>query len=380
MGDVSNLVMSWRSVMMAMVCLPILICAFILLFRKTESAASKYLAVFLIIAALTMGPQIIGYAGFYDVWPGLTYFPLFYGELWLGPLLYLHADRLMRAGPLGWRKYLLLPGLVQTFYYLWAFFALGDFEAKWAYNKAVHHPYIMPVESVIGIALFVFALIAIWRLIGRYKTYLENTSSAALDYDPVWLRNLVIALVLGALIFAGLEIADITIGMSYDAAFPFQVLAMAVIAWFGIDAVWRLGQSFPKIAAAVSGDTAPVRKSPADDRDWTAEAARLRQRVISEQWFLESRLSIRDIAARMGSNETYISRTLNQGLGQSFNHFINALRVEHAKALIRETDSSLLTIALDSGFNSKATFNRVFRNLAGMTPSQFKANESTPSI
>jgi len=354
--------------MMAMVCLPVLICAIILLFRKVEPSASRFLAIFLILSVLGMGPQIIGYAGFYDVWPGLTFIPLFATGAWLGPLLYLHADKLMRGGALGWRKYLLLPGVLQTLYYCWAFFTLGDYRAKWDYNGAIHAPYVIPLESVITIVLIVFALMAIWRLVRRYRLYLDATSSAAVDYDPIWLRNIIIGLGIGGGIYAALEITDIVGPLSYNTAFPFQVLIMAVMAWFAIEAAWRLVKSFPKL----SSQTVEGKLAAADDKDWSGEAQKLKARVMTEKWYLESGLSIRDLAARVGTNETYLSRTLNRGMKQSFNRFINGLRIEYAKQLIQSSNDSLLSIALDSGFNSKATFNRVFKDISGETPSAYK--------
>jgi len=328
--------------MMAMVCLPILICAGALLVRKVEA------------------------------WPGLTYFPLFYTTLWLGPLLYLHGFTLMQGGALGWRKYLLLPGIIQTLYYLWAFFGLGDYRAKWDYNGAFHDPYVIPVESALAILFLIAAFIATWRLIRRYRKHLEATSSAALDYDPIWLRNIIIGIGLGGGLYAALELTDIIYPLSYIAAFPFQVLIMAVLAWFAIDATWRLLKAFPKLSAK----GAEIKSENSDGKDWVIEANKLKSRVTSEKWFLESRLSIRDVAARMGTNETYLSRALNRGQKQSFNRFINVLRIEHAKQLIKSSNESFLGIALDSGFNSKATFNRVFKDIVGQTPSAYKKSQN----
>lgn len=372
MGDTSNLGLGWRTVMMGMACLPIIICAAFLLRRRVEKSASNYLAFFLIAAVLAVGPQIIGYAGFYDVWPGLTFFPLFATELWLGPLIYLHADKLMRGGPLGWRKYLLVPGIVQTIYYCWAFFTLGDYKAKWAYNGEIHAPYILPAENILTVALFLFTIIAIWKMVKRYRSHLDQTSSAALDYDPVWLRNLIIALILAGSVLAALELADTFMNVSYNAAFPFQVMSMLVIAWIAIEAVWRLNQFFPKMSP---GQIKPPLPKNEGGQNWSENAALLKKQIIDNNWHLEPRLSVRDVASRMGTNETYLSRTLNQGLGQSFNTFINGLRVEHAKNLLQGPKDSVLNIAFDSGFNSKATFNRVFRDIAGQTPTQYKTSQ-----
>lgn len=357
--------------MMGMACLPVLICGLILIFRRTEKPACLYLGLFFLAAILAVGPQIIGYAGFYDRWPGLTYFPLFSTELLLGPLVYLHADRLMRGGALGWRKYLLLPGLLQLIYYTVIFFRWDNHLDKWAYNAKYHAPYILPVENILTVALMGFALFAIYKLIKRYRAFLDATSSQAMDYDPVWLRNLFIGLLLAGGLFASLELISTFIYVGYDAAFPVQVAAILVLAWIAIESVWRLNKAFPKLSATPSPE-APV--SP--DKDWAAQAQALRSRVSDEKWYLEPGLTIRDVAARMGSNETYISRALNQGQGESFNTFINGLRINHAKDLIQTQSGSLLTIAFDSGFNSKATFNRVFKIQTGQTPSQFKTSQS----
>lgn len=373
MGDTSDLELTWRTVMISMACLPLLICAVILLFRKIERSPSIYLALFLLAIILAVGPQIIGYAGFYDKWPGLTFFPLFSTELLLGPLIYLHADRLMRGGALGWRKFLLAPGILQLIYYTIIYFRWDNHLDKWAYNGKYHAPYILPVENILTVAFMIVALIAIWRLIKTYRAHLDATSSAAMDYDPIWLRNLIVALVISSLIFGGLEIADTFMRVSYNAAFPFQVLAILVIAWIAIEAVWRLNHNFPKLSGQKDN---PNPTLDTRTQDCAINGEKLREKVIAENWHLEPRLSIRQVAARMGTNETYISRALNQGLGKSFNTFINGLRVDHAKSLIQSNDGSFLNIAFDSGFNSKATFNRVFRQQTGQTPTQFKKSQN----
>lgn len=371
MGDVSNIEIGWRSVLMLAVCSPLLMAALMLAFRRIERAANLWLALFLMIAVIAQIPQIIGFSGFYTVWPGLTFAP-FSVELYAGPLLYLHADRLMRGGKLGWRKFLLVPGLLQTAYYLWAFLGLGDYKAKWAYDEKIHVPYIEPIETIIGVGLFIFAGFAILKLMRRYRQFLDNTQSIARDFDPIWLRRLVIAIIAAGCVGIGLELIPTFIRpVSYIGAFPAQVVLTMIVAWLGFEALARTGVDFPKMPdAIIEADPAQV-----NNRDWAEEGAALKKAVKAGGWYLEPRLSIRDLAARMGSNETYISRSLNQGLGQSFNDFVNGLRVEKAKQLIASGDISMLETAYASGFNSKATFNRVFRETLKMTPSAYKASQ-----
>jgi len=198
-----------------------------------------------------------------------------------------------------------------------------------------------------------------------YLEFLDTTQSAVRAYDPIWLRNLIIALIVAAIIYAGLEITPLT----YVGDFPFQLLLMGVIAWLGLDAAWRLTAEFPKHSATEP----PASEAPDPD---PSLAERILTQMTTQKWYLEPRLSIRDVAIRLGTNETYVSRAMNGRLGQSFNRIVNGLRVDHAKRQMVETSQSILSIALDSGFNSKATFNRVFREITGQTPSQFRTSQN----
>ena len=375
MGDLSNLDIGWRSALMFAVCLPMIVIATMLATRRVERAANVFLAGFLVIAVVAQIPQILGFAGFYQVWPGLTFAP-FNVELYAGPLIYLHADRLMQGGPLGWRKWLLLPGCAQTAYYCWAFLALGDYRSKWAYNEAIHVPFITPVETMIGVALMVIAIVAVFRLLRRYRQYLNNTESAARDFDPGWLTRLLAVVILAGIMYLSLEVSSVFLRpISYVDAFPAEVLMTCLLAWLGFDALVRTSIPFPKMRyAEVAGPANTKPEVPA--KDWQSEGQAIRSAVLAGDWHLEPRLSIRDLAQRMASNETYISRALNLGLGLSFNAFINGLRVEYAKKLLGDDGQSMVEIALASGFNSKATFNRVFRDIAGQTPSQHRASQN----
>lgn len=406
MGDLSNLAISWRSATLAMICLPILVSIVLLMFKKVEKTASKLLALTLFACVFSITPQIIGFANFYDVWPNLTFFP-FALELWIGPLIYLHAFILLTDAPLKWRKWLFLPGIIQTTYYSWAFLFLGDYKSKWAFSSNFHSPYISPIESIIAVMSIILALIAIWRLYSRYVYYVHSTESIALEFEPTWLKRIIVFLCITGLLFAGIRIFDLIVDVSYIDSFPIHMLIMMSLAWLSIEAVWRINQSFPNMPieliskrgiSSVINKTGinpaeRIKNEPADtnsssqsfeaneDQDEStiqnAKAMQIRKAVVENEWFLSPRFSLRQLAQNMASNDVYISKAINQGLAVSFNDFINQLRVEYAQSLMRKTNMPLLTIALDSGFNSKATFNRVYKNLCGHTPSDYK-KKATP--
>ena len=168
-----HLHLSWRSLLMLSACVVLLVLAIKLLSNTIEQRASRWLGLLLALCVIDMGPQIIGFAGFYAQWPGLTFFP-FNTECWIGAVLYLHYRTLTFSESLGWRKLLLIPGVIQTTYYLWAFTSLGDYKQKWAFNDAFHEPYVLPIESGLSLALLVFALVAIFRGIPVYQHYLAE--------------------------------------------------------------------------------------------------------------------------------------------------------------------------------------------------------------
>jgi AraC-like DNA-binding protein len=70
-----------------------------------------------------------------------------------------------------------------------------------------------------------------------------------------------------------------------------------------------------------------------------------------------------------------LSFAINNGFGKNFNDFINELRIEEVKSRMeRSGDAGLLAIAFESGFNSKATFNRAFKKFTGLTPREYQEN------
>jgi AraC-like DNA-binding protein len=82
-------------------------------------------------------------------------------------------------------------------------------------------------------------------------------------------------------------------------------------------------------------------------------------------------LTLPELAARVGTNTSVLSRVINTGFGQNFNDYINEYRIREAERKLRDPryrNYTLLAIALESGFNSKSTFNRVFKKLRGTTP------------
>ncbi len=102
---------------------------------------------------------------------------------------------------------------------------------------------------------------------------------------------------------------------------------------------------------------------------------KLRNYMEVEKPFLNPNLNLPQLAKDLDIPPHHLSQIINKNIGLNFFDFINRYRIEETKAKMadsRYNNLSLLGIAFESGFNSKSAFNRVFKNLTGETPSQYK--------
>ena len=94
----------------------------------------------------------------------------------------------------------------------------------------------------------------------------------------------------------------------------------------------------------------------------------------SEKPYLNPSLTLAELASKIDLHPNDLSQIINKEEGMNFNDYINSHRVEAVKSSIqsgRADQFTLLTIAYESGFNSKATFNRTFKKFTSQSPSQF---------
>ena len=119
-------------------------------------------------------------------------------------------------------------------------------------------------------------------------------------------------------------------------------------------------------------------------RATTAETDELLVRITTalreDKLFTNPNLTIQDLATAIGSNRTYVSACINRRSNFSFSQLVAQYRVEHAKTILADpkysSDHEAITDAIAlSGFTSDQTFYRVFKEITGLTPLQYrKAN------
>jgi AraC-like DNA-binding protein len=102
---------------------------------------------------------------------------------------------------------------------------------------------------------------------------------------------------------------------------------------------------------------------------------RLLQVMKTEKPFTDGDLTLQILARKLSIPANHLSQLVNEQFGQTFSDFINAYRVEEAKKRLLDPKLKHYTvqaIAEDVGFNTKSSFNAVFKKLTSMTPSEFR--------
>jgi len=111
------------------------------------------------------------------------------------------------------------------------------------------------------------------------------------------------------------------------------------------------------------------------DNEISGHMERITQLMAAEKVYLSESLSLREFALHLNADPNLISFVLNNHFNSTFYDFVNHYRIEEVKKKMKDPaykHLTLLGIALESGFNSKTTFNRVFRQVTGTTPTQFQ--------
>ncbi len=119
----------------------------------------------------------------------------------------------------------------------------------------------------------------------------------------------------------------------------------------------------------------PYENSSLTEGDRQLHKQRILQMMRLEKPYLNPDLRLSEIAKKLDVSTAHFSEVLHYGFGENFHNFINFYRVVEAQKLMKkenQKDSKIIAIAFDAGFKSKTTFNRVFKNYTGLTPSEYR--------
>jgi AraC-like DNA-binding protein len=214
---------------------------------------------------------------------------------------------------------------------------------------------------VTGLAAGAVGLLAVWGVRGL----MEGVRLQKMGDERFWL---ILALVGINGLFLGLVLAQLS-GMVEGAQVDLirTVLGMGS-AYVAGTSLFRIYPLAVRMAAdAVQELTEPERHM----------ARRVEGLLDLDKVYHEPSYSRSDLARELGVPEASVSRIVNLHFGRSVIQLLNERRVEDAKRLLTQTDAPVRTVAVESGFNSLASFNRVFKEIAGCPPGTYRASSRT---
>jgi len=107
----------------------------------------------------------------------------------------------------------------------------------------------------------------------------------------------------------------------------------------------------------------------------------IRETIENEKLYLDPELNLDDFSKSINTPPHHVSQVINSRFNQNFFMFINSYRITEAIKLLSDKNSmnkTILSIALESGFNSKTTFNLIFKKTIGMTPTEYRKEKTSP--
>jgi len=226
------------------------------------------------------------------------------------------------------------------------------------------------------------AIIYGFVVIGYLLLYIRNSekikvfSPSEIQPQLRWFKIILVVQFFSTLLWMASEIA---FGDGYESSYyyPLWIVLAIIIYWMGHTGIYKYGIQTER--KAIRKATKEIGPKITIEKSKNEHMVQIDQILVQEKNFLDSNLSLESLAEKMNLSKGYLSKIINTELGKSFKEYLNQLRVEEAKSYLTNPEFSnytLVAIGLEAGFSSKSSFNATFKKTTGMTPSQFKNQNS----
>lgn len=362
----------------------------LLLLKKgvlSDNKSNYWLSLFVFLCSLYVAPWMLGFAGWYDNQPyrNIMFYMPFQHLFFLGPIIYFYTQSLLNpAFKFTKEKFLhLIPGLIYLVYVI-GMFVYDAFIIKkpYFYDNGMDKDFDEWYQYSGFISMFIYFLLSI-KYYSSYKKLIVQIISNADSVLYLWIRNYLFAF-LGMLLLK--IVTEIFFNIfpqytNYVGGWWFYLLFSLILYYIAITGYANANQTkigfqlsvFDKKSILlldknksfavqeentidIEHETLEEKNSPEIDL-WKTKIETL---IQDEKLYQNPELSLTEISKKLQTNTSIISKAVNQGFAMNFNDFINNYRVEAVKGMFAKGEhkkSTLLGIAYDCGFNSKATFN-----------------------
>jgi AraC-like DNA-binding protein len=230
---------------------------------------------------------------------------------------------------------------------------------------------------------FIFALFWLLRKLNAYAHEIKESFSFIEPIRLNWLTHFswiylgITFISLISFVISNLNFLPIDIKMAYTIVSICTILAIFYISFHGIRQYSIAEYYGSKLQAPEASDQKEKYKSSYLTPE---ELQAIYQQLISlfenQALYLESKLQLQDVADALAVTPHALSQTINTLAGKPFYDFVNSYRVKHLQKLLEDPAQrkfTILAMGLESGFNSKASINRVFKQETGLSPSEYQS-------
>ncbi|WP_422359985.1 helix-turn-helix domain-containing protein [Reichenbachiella sp.] len=277
---------------------------------------------------------------------------------------------------------------------IWTIFLLTDFSLSDYTLVELDEIYNTPTvaNKIFFLAHDVFNVGALFWLLTKTKAYdqsLKNNYSDITQVNLQWLKNFIWTyLVLKFTVFIAWGALGLGIATTIADIRPifniWFVVLMIYLSYHGIRqyAVAEFYDYDPAKGSVIPKAGTPTQKyqsSTLSDEDLNHLQGQVDQLFKEELLYLNTELKVHHLAEKLEVTTHKISQTLNSQAGLTFYDYVNQYRVAHFKKLLTDPQKqnfTILGLGFDSGFNSKASMNRIFKQLEGLTPKEYQSQSS----
>lgn len=347
---------------------------------QEERLSDKFLGFVMFFLAMEIQDYTFGFAGINILWEKFDGFPRYF-TLAFAPTIYFYLkaqiNRDFRFGGIHYLHYspYFIYFVINFTVFLQGKSAVGTFRSSelsywlgWLENIAIWASYIY----------YFYQSLHIYK---EYRRWIEMQFSDTETISFVWLRNFIYLIIAGEVFKWCWFIADYIIDLPFEKDWWWHLFTVVIICYVGIKGYaqhqpLRLTYSSKSV---LEEDTKMQNESEPqnDSKDYSALKTKIENIMVHDKLYLESELSLSDLALKLKTNTSILSAAINSKFGKNFNDFVNEYRVEEFKKQIKLPENqhyTLLAVAFDCGFNSKATFNRAFKKFTGQAPKAMKGN------
>ena len=349
--------------------------------KKMNKLSNRILGSLMLVFSLDLAMAWFMGSGFVSEYPffiGLD-FPI---TMLYGPLLFLYTETLVRGGYhlnkkelVHFLPFTLLLMFTVPFYLL----SPDDKIARVGTHGGLDYgpDFITHLKVGFNIAYIPFIL----RQLSRFQRNAKDSYSTIEKRNLDWLRTFIFAFLALAIVSVVIHFLSSLAG-SQDKYSDFMLLAVTLfvysIGYMGLRQAEFFAHHQPhnsphKMESTPSPDR--YSKSGLSEERGVELMQQLEDLMIAEKPFTNNELSLRDLSEMMGVSRHNLTEIINRFAGKNFYDFVNSYRVEEVKHRLQAPESVTLTIlalGMEAGFNSKSSFNSVFKKHTGMTPTQFK--------